>query len=170
MRPKYPQLFESVDIIRRQIELARDSYKVDIVSYNVHVSGRHLLNLCPRTRLIVGVPAEVGERQATIGSKIVRVATAMPKVMVRLLPECHVKMAIFHAGKRPFSAIVGSCNLGTGHYHELSVELRGERELAHCFELFQRLWSKAQQVKPLDLRATAKSLAGQVFEVPSAST
>jgi hypothetical protein len=140
---------------------------VDIITYNIHQSGRPLLDICRKTRLLLGCPGEPGERRATIEQKALRYATGLPNVRVGLLHECHIKLALFYNSKpsTPFAAILGSCNLGLGHYNELSVELRSRAELAHAEAIFSRLWLTALKIKPLDLQKVAAALAVQVFEV-----
>lgn len=150
------------EIWTRQLRLAEYAKKVALISYNVHQAwnGWHL---CEDTRLIVGLPDSISERQAVIETKVQALASRYPTLDIRVLPGSHVKLALFWRDRRRIDAIVGSMNLGQAHYHELAVEVDGApaQELARCYETY---WRLATPVKSLDTKAIAAVLSSGSFE------
>ena len=152
------------DIGTRQARLCRTSQRVDIATYNVHIGWVGPFLTCKQTRLIIGAPEVHGERQAVITSSARSIASAYPRVEVRMLLGSHIKLMIF-AKANGLSAIIGSQNLGLGHPFELAVELRGEHAISLA-NIYQRLWKEAIPVKALDMQAIASRLRTSEFEVP----
>ena len=153
------------DIGALQARLCRIATRVDIATYNVHIPHIAQFLRCKQTRLIIGAPEAIGERQATITSSAKSVASAFPQVEVRILLGSHIKLMIF-ARPKGLSAIIGSQNLGLGHPYELAVELRAGEALPLA-NIYQRLWKEARPVKALDMQNIALRLRTSEFEVRS---
>lgn len=149
-------------ISRRWAQLATWAEKVDIVSYNVQPNFARDYLWCQDTRLIVGLPNIEAPTHNAVKTNAVYAKTLYNWLTVRALYGSHTKLFIARRGKNAITAIVGSQNTGHGHTYELALEVNG-RKAKELLVVYERLWTAASPIKPLDTEKVKQSLVSGEF-------
>jgi len=147
-------------ILDRQLELACDASRVDIVTYGfgAGTAAINLLYKARRARVIIGGILDSSKAQGL--AQLTQWPSREPP-RIRYLEGCHSKLFVACPGKITV-AIIGSMNLGAGATFETAVELHGKP--AEFFaSLFNSYWRRAEPVEPLDLETISKTLESSEF-------
>lgn len=153
------------------VKLMADAERIDITTFSVNKTNLDLLRgIAPETKVrfaIGGIDEE--DRKKAVALRSIR---TFPRDLwenkeVRYCQGLHAKL--FIAYNPGLTVVVGSQNFGIGPTIETAVALRG-REAKFFVSVFEEIWERSWQIKPLDLDTMKAKLETSVFEDRREST